>query len=182
MASYTTDASGRVIMTGTAPLVIPSTQNIQGGIIEAAGAKTIASQAAAAAHYAGMGAGQKGSGRRTRRRKLKRGGAVQNLNVAPSQLPTANSVPGINHEDILKNAADLQNQIKANSGYDHLRSATPIKMGGFRLRGAEELYPGSGSEEDTKGRRKVNGRRRKRTHRRKRGKSTHRRSRKRRNL
>ena len=179
MASYTTAANGQVILTSGAPLQIPVAQNVQGGLIEAASQKTIASQAASAANYKNLGGGQKG-GRRTRKRKV-RGGA-QSLNMVPLGLPTANSVSGINTDDVFKAGVDLKNQLVADKSYDHLRTATPIKMGGFRLRGAEELYPGSGTEEDTKGRRKVNGRRSKRTHRRKRSKSTHRRSRKRRTL
>ena len=185
MASYTTDASGRVTMTSGAPLHIPAAQNIQGGLIEAAGQKTVASQAAAAANFKNLGGGQKGGRRKTRKgkksRRVKRGGA-QSLNMAPHNLPSANSVPGVNQDDVFKAGVDLKNQVTADKGYDHLRGATPLKLGGFRLRGAEDLYPGSGSEEDTKGRRKVNGRRGKRTHRRKRGKSTHRRSRKRRHI
>ena len=183
MASYTTDASGRVLMTSGAPLQIPVAQNIQGGLIEAASQKTIASQAASAANYKNLGGGQKGAGRRKtrRRRKVRRGGA-QSLNMVPLGLPSAASVPGVDADNVHLQAVNLQNQVVADKGYDHLRTATPIKMGGFRFRGAEDLYPGSGSEEDTKGRRKVNGRRSKRTHRRKRGKSTRRRSRKRRHI
>jgi hypothetical protein len=44
------------------------------------------------------------------------------------------------------------------------------RRGGFMLRGAEELYPGSGTQEDTKRKRKTkkkHGRRHNRTHRRK---------------
>jgi len=176
MASYTTAANGQVILTSGAPLQIPQTQNIQGGLIEAASAKTLASQAAGADHYKNMGAGQKGAGRRKTRkhkgkrkskktRKVRRGGA-QSLNMVPLGLPTANSVPGVNADDVFKAGVDLKNQIVADKSYDHLRGSTPITVGGFRLRGAEELYPGSGAEEDTKGRRKVNGRHSKRTHRR----------------
>ena len=176
MASYTTAANGQVILTSGAPLQIPQTQNVQGGLIEAASAKTLASQAAAADHYKNMGAGQKGSGRRRKTRKHKRNGkksrkakrgGAQSLNMVPLGLPTANSIPGVNADDVFKAGVDLQNQITADKSYDHLRGSTPIKIGGFRLRGAEELYPGSGSEEDTKGRSKVkHGRNRKRTHRR----------------
>lgn len=176
MASYTTAANGQVILTSGAPLHIPTAQNVQGGLIEAATAKTLASQAAAATHYQNMGAGQKGAGRRRSRkakhkgkrksRKAKRGGA-QSLNMVPLGLPTANSVPGVNADDVLKGTVDLKNQIAADKSYDHLRGATPIKLGGFRFRDAEELYPGSGSQEDTKGRSKVkHGRHSKRTHRR----------------
>jgi len=178
MASYTTASNGQVVLTSGAPLVIPQTQNIQGGLIEAASAKTLASQAAAASHYQNMGAGQKGAGRRKTRkhkskrkgkakksRKVRRGGA-QSLNMVPLGLPTANSVPGVNQDDVFKAGVDLKNQIAADKSYDHLRGATPITVGGFHLRDAEELYPGSGSQEDTKGHSKVNGRHSKRTHRR----------------
>ena len=79
MASYTTAANGQVILTSGAPLDIPQAQNVQGGLIEAASQKTIASQAASAANYKNLGGGQKG-GRRTRKRKVRRGGA-QSLNV-----------------------------------------------------------------------------------------------------
>jgi hypothetical protein len=187
MASYTTAANGQVILTSGAPLHIPAAQNIQGGLIEAASAKTIASQAAAADHYKNLGGGQKGAGRRRSRkhkgkrksRKVRRGGA-QSLNMVPLGLPTANSVPGVNADDVLKGTVDLKNKIAADNSSDHLRGATPIKLGGFRFRDAEELYPGSGSQEDTKGRSKVkHGRRSKRTHRRRHRKSSHRRSRKR---
>jgi hypothetical protein len=190
MASYTTASDGQIILTSGAPLSIPATQNTQEGLIEAATSKTIDSQKDAAAHYKNMGAGQKGAGRRrkTRKhkgkrksRKVRRGGA-ESLNVVPLGLPTANSVPGVNADDVFKASIDLKNQIAADKSYDGLRGVTPMTVGGFRLRGAEDLYPGSGAEEDTKGRRKVNGRRGKRTHRRKRGKSTHRRSRKRRHI
>ena len=166
-------------------MYIPAAQTIQGGLIEAASAKSMASQAAAARHYQNMGAGQKGAGRRTRKhknkRKIRRGGA-QSLNMVPLGLPSAGSVPGVDADNVHLQAVDLKNQISADKLYDHLRGATPIKLGGFRLRGAEDLYPGSGTEEDTKGRRKVNGRRGKRPHRRKRSKSAHRRSRKRRHI
>lgn len=178
MASYTTTSNGQVILTSGPPLVIPSTQNVQGGLVEAASAKTLASQAAAAQQYKNLGAGQKGAGRR----KKKRGGA-QNLNMVPLGLPTANSVPGVNADDVFKASVDLKNQIAADKSYDHLVGTTPIKVGGFVIRGAEDLYPGSGTQADTKRRRKVkHGRRSKRTRRRGNRKSSHRRSRKRRNL
>ena len=146
MASYTTAANGQVILTSGAPLVIPQTQNVQGGLIEAASAKSLASQAAAATHYQNMGAGQKGAGRRRSRkgkrkgkgkksRKAKRGGA-QSLNMVPLGLPTANSVPGVNADDVFKAGVDLKNQIAADKSYDHLRGATPITVGGFHLRDA----------------------------------------------
>jgi hypothetical protein len=137
-----------------------------------------------------MGAGQKGARRRKTRkgkratrkgkrksRKSTRGGA-QSLNMVPLGLPTANSVPGVNQDDVFKGTVDLKNQIVADKTYDGLKDATPIKLGGFRLRDAEGLYPGSGTEDDTKGSRKTkHGRRSKGTHRGRNRKSTHRRSR-----
>jgi len=181
MASYTTASNGQIVATSGAPLVIPQAQNVQGGLIEAASAKTLASQAAMVDQYKNMGAGQKGARRRktrkakrgSRKRKAKRGGA-QSLNMVPLGLPTANSIPGVNQDDVFKGTVDLKNQIVADKTYDGLKDATPIKLGGFRVRDAEGLYPGSGTETDTKGRRKTkHGRRSKRTHRRSNRKSAH---------
>ncbi len=147
------------------------TQNIEGGPIEAATAKTLASQARAAAAAKALGAGMKGSARRRYR-----GGAV-NLNASIPVIPEANSIKGVSHVTNHLNAVNNLNQIRADKVYDNLINATPMKVGGFRFRDAEEMYPGSGTHEDTIRSRKSkkHGRRSKRTHRRKRNKSSTRR-------
>uniref|UniRef100_A0A6C0CGW7 Uncharacterized protein n=1 Tax=viral metagenome TaxID=1070528 RepID=A0A6C0CGW7_9ZZZZ len=166
--NFTTDANGRMVATTVPKATPPPIQKITGSIAQAAAQKTTTDAANAAAAAKALGAGQKGAGRR---RKYT-GGAEQN--VTPPPLPTANSVAGANAGDVLKKLVDAHTQIKASSTYDSLAKAPPIKVGGFRLIGAEDLYPGSGTQTDTKRRRKTkkkNGRHHKRTHRRKRSKS-----------
>jgi hypothetical protein len=152
------------------PIALPK---LDGSIAQVAAAKTAGDAAQAAATYKELGAGQKGSSR-TRKGRGYRGGAAQT--VQPSNLPSANSIPGISATGVSKGLTDLQAQIKASASYDKLANAQPMtvkggrRRGGFLLRGAEELYPGSGTQEDTKRKRKTkkkHGRRHNRTHRRK---------------
>jgi len=167
---FKTDASGKLIA-GTVPKAAPPpTQKITGSIAQAAAQKTTQDAANQAAAFKALGAGQKGASRR--RRYV--GGATQN--VTPSNLPTANSIPGANPTDVMKKLVDVHTQLKASGTYDKLINAPPAKVGGFRMYGAEDLYPGSGTQPDTKDRRKTkkkHGRRHKRTHRGKRSKSRH---------
>jgi hypothetical protein len=174
----TVGPNGQIIITSGPPLHTGFIQHMQGGPIDAAAAKTLAAQQSQVAAAKSLGAGQKGSSRR--RRKI-RGGVNLNANI-PS-LPEAHSIPGVSHAQNHINAINNLNQIRHDQVYDGLINATPMKMGGFRLRDAEELYPGSGTQEDTKHRRrtkKKHGSRHKRTHRRVSRKSTARHSRKRR--
>jgi hypothetical protein len=151
------------------PIALPK---LDGSIAQVAAAKTAGDAAQAAAAYKELGAGQKGSSRRRKGRGY-RGGAAQT--VQPSNLPSAGSIPGVSATGVSKGLTDLQAQIKASASYDKLADAQPMKMGGrrrggFLLRGAEEMYPGSGTQEDTKRKRKTkkkHGRRHNRTHRRK---------------
>jgi hypothetical protein len=168
---FKTDASGKLIASAVPKPAPPPTQKITGSIAQAAAEKTTQDAANQAAAFKALGAGQKGSSRRKRRHT---GGAGQN--VTPSNLPTANSVPGANPTDVMKKLVDIQTQLKASGTYDKLINAPPAKVGGFRMYGAEDLYPGSGTHSDTKDRRKTkkkHGRRHKRTHRGKRSKSRH---------
>jgi len=167
----TVTPTGQFVMgRGDTPGVIaPPPSNLNGGIASAAAATTQASQAQSAATFKAMGAGQKGAGKRRRRFT---GGASQN--VAPSIIPTAHSVPGANPTDVGQKLAEVAAQVKAGGVYDNLIGSTPYKVGGLRIYGAEDLYPGSGTHVDTKQKRKTkkkNGRRHKRTHRRKRSRS-----------
>ena len=170
----TTASNGQIVMNGndvpkSQPIALPK---LEGSIAQVAAAKTAGDAATAAAAYKELGAGQKGSARtRKGRGRRLRGGAQT---VQPSNLPSANSIPGVSATGVSKGLTDLQAQIKASGSYDKLANAQPIKMGGrrggFLLRGAEELYPGSGTQEDTKRKRKTkkkHGRRHNRTHRRK---------------
>jgi hypothetical protein len=165
MASFTTGSNGQITAVSGPPLHIPTAQTIAGGPINAAAAKTMAAQAQQVAAAKALGAGQKGSARRRRRH---RGGAT-NLNASIPFMPTANSIPGVSATNNHLNAVNNLNQIRADKVYDALQNAPPLKVGGFRLRDAEELYPMSGTHEDTKRTRRIkkkHGRRNHRTHRR----------------
>ena len=168
-----THSNGQIVVTQAAPVAPMTLPKIDGSIAQAAAAKTASDQAAHAEAFKALGAGQKGSSRRTRkdRGRKYRGGASA---VQPVNIPTAGSVPGQNPTNVGKTMVETLAQLKASAAYDGLTKATPMQVkGGFRLRGAEELYPGSGTESDTKGKRKTkkkNGRRHRRTHRGKRRK------------
>ncbi len=174
----TVGSNGQIIINSGPPLHTGFVQHMQGGPIDAAAAKTLAAQANQVAAAKALGAGQKGSSRRRRRQ---RGGVNLNANI-PS-IPEAGTIPGVSHAQNHLNAVNNLNQIRADQVYDGLIKATPIKMGGFRLRDAEGIYPGSGTQVDTKRSRKTkkkNGSRNKRVNRRVSHKSTSRRSRRRR--
>jgi hypothetical protein len=175
----TTASNGQMIVkptevTPVKPMPLPQ---ISGSIAQAAAAKTAADAAQHAETAKALGAGQKGSGRRTRKgrgRKMRGGAAVQPVNI-----PTANSVPGQNPGAVAQKAVEALAQLKAGAAYDQFAKATPMTVkaadlkGGFRLRGAEDLYPGSGTQSDTKDKRKTkkkHGRRHRRTRRGKRSK------------
>jgi len=174
----TVGPNGQIIINSGPTPFIPAHQNIQGSPLEAAAAKTLASQQSQINATRALGAGQKGSSRK--RRKM-RGGV--NLTVSPVSIPEAHTIPGVSHVQNHINAVNNLNQLRHDQVYDGLNNATPIKLGGFRFRDAEELYPGSGTQEDTKHRRKTkkkHGSRNKRVNRRISRKSSSRRSRRRR--
>ncbi len=176
----TTASNGQMIVKPTEvepvkPMPLPQ---ISGSIAQAAAAKTAADAAQQAETAKALGAGQKGAGRhRTRKgrgRKIRGGAAVQPVNI-----PTAGSVPGQNPTDIAQKSVETLAALKAGAAYDQFAKSTPMTVkasdlkGGFRLRGAEDMYPGSGTQMDTKGKRKTkkkHGRRHRRTRRGKRSK------------
>ena len=174
---YTVGPSGQIIMTQAPTMITPPAQNMTGSPIDAAAAKTLSGQALQIAAAKSLGAGQKGAGRRRKRR----GGA--NLNASIPSMPTAHSMPGVSADNVFMNATNNLNQLRASAAYDGLQNAPPMQVkGGFRLLDAESMYPGSGTHVDTKRSRrtKKNGSRHKRTHRRISRKSSARRSRRRR--
>jgi hypothetical protein len=174
----TVGPNGQIIVNQGPPLHTGFIQHIQGSPLEVAAAKTMTAQASQAAAAKSLGAGQKGS---SRKRRKQRGGVNLNANI-PS-IPEAGTIPGVSHTQNHLNAVNNLNQIRSDQVYDGLVNATPIKMGGFRLRDAEGLYPGSGTHVDTKRSRrtkKKHGSRHKRINRRVSRKSTSRHSRRRR--
>jgi len=140
------------------------TQNVEGGVLKASTNATLAQQSANAAAVRALGVGQKGAGRRTKRRKY-RGGA----NMVPLAIPTANTIAGVHPEINQLNGVNALNHIKTGAMYDHLSSAKPYLVGGFRLRQTEELAGGRKRRRKTK----RHGRSHKRTSRRSNSKSSH---------
>lgn len=151
MASFTTLPNGQQVVAQPPPLKLGFTQNIEGGVIDAAAKTTMNAQQTQVAASKALGVGQKGSSRK--KHKKKRGGA--STNVSPLYVPTANSIKGVSALQNHINLTNTHNQIIADKSYDALQNAPPIQMGGFRLRGAEDLYPGSGTQPDTKRRRRT---------------------------
>lgn len=145
MASFTAGPDGGLIAKSPPAQYTPPVQNVTGGIIEAATAKTGTSRAEAAAAFKNLGGGQKGG----RRRRMKGGSTA--AHVPPTNLPSANSIPGVSHEGVMKAGVDILNQTRASASYDGLRGAAPKLVGG-RVKRRRST--------------KKNGRRNKRTHRR----------------
>lgn len=123
MASFSAGANGALIATGLPPQKAPAIQNVEGGIIGAATAKSVTSRQEAADAYKNLGGGQKGG-----RRKM-RGGSTP-ANVPPSSLPSSGSIPGISHEGVMQKIINNHNQLKADGAYDGLSRAQPKLIGG----------------------------------------------------
>lgn len=148
MASFSAGPDGGLIATSGPTPYVPKAQNVEGGLINAATAKTVESHKQAAAAYKSLGAGQKGG----RRRKMR--GGSEPANVPPSILPTANSMPGVSHENTLKSLVDNHNQLKASAVYDKLGSAPPKLVGGRIKRTRKTKKHGRRSKRNHLGRRR----------------------------
>lgn len=140
-------------------LYTPPVQDLEGSALEAASKTTLESNAKLAEAAKSLGAGQKGSSRRRRTRKAKRGGA--NLNAKIPDLPEAGTIRGVSHSQNHLNAVNNLNQIKYDAIGDKDIHAQPIQLGG------------KGKKRSRKA--KKHGRSRNRTHRGRHSKSTHRR-------
>lgn len=151
----TTGGDGRIVFNDGPALHLGFKQTgVAGGPINAASQNTINAINQQAAAAKALGAGQKGSSRRRRRGRKHRGGAAQNLNANVPDIPTAGSIPGVNHVNTHINAVNNLNNARYAGMYDKLINAAPIQVkGGTRKRRG-------------KSKRKTHGRRSKRTHRR----------------
>jgi hypothetical protein len=156
--------TGQVIPTQPA-LHIPGVQDIEGSPLEAASAKTLASNAALAETAKHMGAGQKGAGRR----KKQRGGATVNLNAHLPILPEAGTVKGVSAANNHLANIDNLNAIRTGAMYDKLGSLQPYD-------------PMAGGRRTKRKRKAKNGRSSKRTNRRRNRKSSSHRRRTRRSI
>jgi hypothetical protein len=147
---YTVGSDGKITITqGPALNTGFSQSGVEGGIMNAASNKTVASLADSANIAKAMGAGQKGS---SRRRRKHRGGS-QNLNANVPPIPTAGSIPGVSFAGTHVDAVNNLNAMRAAGAYDKLINAPPQVKGGTRKR-------------RNKSKKRKNGRRSKRTHRR----------------
>ena len=151
MASFTTLPNGQQVASEGPALQLGAVQkNVPGGIINAASVKTVDAINQHAAAAKALGAGQKGSSRKRRRKH--RGGA-QNLNATAPNIPSAGTIPGVSPMDNHIAGVNTLNNIRYSGAYDKLLNAPPIKLtGGTKKR-------------KSKSKRK-HGRRSKRTHRR----------------
>lgn len=127
----TVTSNGQIIVNSGPPLHTGFTQNITGTPIDAAATKTLAAQAQQVATAKAMGAGQKGSSRRHKKRRM-RGGV--NLNASIPSLPEAGTITGVSHAQNHLDAVNNLNQIRHDKVYDGLHNATPRTMGGKRSR------------------------------------------------
>lgn len=127
--------SGKILITSPPPNHPGFMQNIQGSLIEASASKTASSITEQASHAKALGATMRGSGRRF---KIMRGGNDANIPT----VPQAHSIPGVSASNVHMSLMDNLNQMKADASYDSLANATPYKVGGFRLRGEEQVATG----------------------------------------
>ncbi len=122
MATFTADANGQLIATSVPISTRGFTQQLSGSPLDAAANKTIASQQAQAEQVKALGAGQKGSGKKRRRRG---GGA------SIPQMPEAGTIPGVSFANNHVSGINTLNQLRASGAYDKLANAPPVvKVGG----------------------------------------------------
>jgi len=121
MSSFSAGPNGQLTATTLPPQKTPAVQAVEGGILNAATAKSVASNAKTAEIYKSLGAGQKGG-----KRKYRGGGG----NVPASPLPTAGSIPGVSHQSVMQKIINNHNDIVTAGVYDKLGSAQPKLIGG----------------------------------------------------
>ena len=120
-APTTVHSNGRVVVSGLPKQHDGHEQNIQGGPIAHAAARTAGSIAEQAAEAQASGATQRGSGRR-------RGGGV----IDVPQVAEAGTIPGVSYANNQAALIGGLNQLKADAVYDNLGGTTPYKVGGRR--------------------------------------------------
>ena len=151
----TTLASGQIIP-GELKFQPPQIQNISGSTLEAASKMTLDSNAKLTETAKAMGAGQRGAGRRKKRR-----GGADNLNVHPPMLPEAGTINGVSAIGVHMQNINNQRQISTDAVGDKLMNAQPY-----------DPTPTKGGRRTKRNRKAKNGRRNNRTHRRRHRKSS----------
>jgi hypothetical protein len=156
----TTTANGTIIPDPPA-LYRPPTQTITGSAVDAAAAKNVAATSAQAAASKSLGAGQRGSSRR-RKRKMRGGVAPVNMNAQIPNLPEGGTIKGVSHEQNHLKAVDNLNQLRASAVGDSLINAQPKQHGGSRKKKRKTKRNGRHSKRNNRGGRSKRSTRRRR--------------------
>ena len=164
-APTTVHSNGMVVATGIPKESIGTPQNLAGGLVNGAAAKTAASIAAQSAHAVKAGVTMRGSGRK------RRGGGTA---IYVPDVPEGGTIPGVSFSNNHANLLGGLNQLRTSAVYDHLAGTQPYKVGsGRRIPGRDsEEFIAAGRKRSRKT--KKNGRRHRRSSMGKRGKRTRR--------
>lgn len=122
-APTTVHASGQIVATGLPLQNTGHVQNLEGGLINHAVAKTAASIHAQAAHAKAGGVTMRGSGR-------KRGGADAHVPI----VPEGGTIPGVSFAGNHANLLNIHNQLNSGKVYDGLTNTQPYKVSGGKRR------------------------------------------------
>lgn len=128
LAPTTVNSAGQIVATGLPPQHTGFTQNIEGGLLEAASAKTSSSISAQATQAKGLGVTMRGSSRKF---KFMKGGNPAKIPI----VPEAHSIPGVSADKTHLALVDGLNDLKTARVYDGLVNSQPYKVGGKRKHG-----------------------------------------------
>ena len=124
LAPTSIHSNGMVVATGLPPLHTGHQQNLPGGLINGAAAKTAGTIAAQSKHAVAAGVTQRGAHR-------KRGGGTT---ITVPEVAEGGTIPGVsfgaNHAALIGGL----NQLKTSATYDGLVGAQPYKIGAGRSR------------------------------------------------
>ena len=118
-APMATAPNGQQIATGLPPQHKGFTQNIQGGPLEHAAAKTLANTRAQAAHALKAGVSMRGGGL---------------MEYHPISGADGGTIPGVSSGANYGKLLGHVNNLRTGAAYDHLGTAAPYKTGGKRRR------------------------------------------------
>jgi len=128
----TVQSNGMVVATGLGPQESGHVQNLPGGLLNHAAARTAATIKEQASHAQKAGVTMRGSGR-------KRGGG-QVINVP--EVPQGGTIPGVSYAANHAKLIGGLNQLRASATYDGMLNGQPYKIGG-RSRRRRRRIPNS---------------------------------------
>ena len=115
----TVSPTGQHIATGLPPQHVGFKQNLQGGLLEGAAARTVAKTATQAGHALKAGVSMRGG---------------SNTEYHPVQVAQGNTISGVSANTNTGNLLKNLNSLRTAATYDHLGKTTPYKVGGKRRR------------------------------------------------